>query len=326
MIEAADPWQLLMFPEAASSISSRVDHLFWAMVVTCGLVVLLVFVLLLVFSIRYRRGSRADRTPSARLNSNHWLEIGWSVPVLVGFLVFFAWGAVLYLDLYDPPAPADGNVREINVIAKQWMWKFQHPEGMREINDLHLAVGQTVRLRMTSQDVIHSFFVPAFRIKQDVLPRTYTELQFTPTKVGRFHLFCAEYCGLQHSGMTGEVVVMSPPALQGWLDRQGQTRTPEQDGARLFRSYGCSGCHDPDSSVHAPDLAGLYGKPVPLADGTTVRADAQYIRDSILLPSKQVAAGYPAIMPSFQGQISEADVLKLTAYIQSLTEQETDPP
>ncbi len=326
MAEADDKWQLLLFPEAASSIAGPVDTLFWAMVVACGLVVVLVFLLLLVFGIRYRRGSPASRRSSPRLYNNRWLEIGWSIPVLAAFLAFFAWGAVLYVEILDPPTPEHGQARQVNVIGKQWMWKFQHPEGIREINDLHVAVGQTVRLRMTSQDVIHSFFVPAFRIKQDVLPQTYTRLQFTPTKVGRFDLYCAEYCGLSHSGMIGEVVVMPPSEFQAWLEQRDRPGTPAQDGERLFRQYGCSGCHGESSSVRAPDLAGLYGKPVPLRSGGTVTADAQYLRDSIVFPSKHIVAGYEPIMPSFKDQISEEDLLKLTAYIQSLTPEEPDAP
>lgn len=325
MADSSEKWRLLLFPDAASSISGPVDQLFWAMVIVCSLVVVLVLTLLVWFSVRYRHGSPANR----RFGKHRWganlLEVGWALPVLVVFLFFFSWGARLYLEIYDPAAPEDGDVRQVNVIAKQWMWKFQHPEGVREINDLHLALGQTVRLRMTSQDVIHSFFVPAFRVKQDVLPQTYTELQFTPTKVGRYHLFCAEYCGLQHSGMIGEVVVMPPADLQKWLEQQEQPGTPAEKGKQLFRSYGCSGCHGRNSAVHAPDLAGLFGKPVPLESGETVIADQQYIRDSIIFPSKQVAAGYPAIMPSFKGQISEEDLLNLTAYIQSLS-PESDAP
>ncbi|MBM7333837.1 MAG: cytochrome c oxidase subunit II [Alcanivorax sp.] len=330
-----DRWQLLLFPDAASSVAGSVDTLFWTMVVVCGLIVVLVFTLLLVFSVRYRAGARVDRTPSPKLFNNRWLEIGWTLPVLAGFLVFFGWGAALYVDIFDPPARAGEDVRQVNVIGKQWMWKFQHPEGIREINDLHLPVGQTVELRLTSQDVIHSFFVPAFRIKQDVLPQRYTRLRFTPVKTGRFDLFCAEYCGLSHSGMVGKVVVMAPERFQAWLERRDRGESPAREGERLFRQYGCSGCHGAASRVDAPDLAGLYGKPVPLESGETVTADAQYLRDSVMFPSRQVAAGYPDIMPSFKDQISEEDLLKLLAYLQSLDEssradaprqQETDAP
>lgn len=321
-----ETWRLLLMPDSASSMSPQVDTLFWAMVLVCSFVVVLVFTLLVIFSVRYRRGSPASRASSRNLDSNTWLEIGWTIPVLIGFLGFFAWGAYLYVAIYDPPPPADGNVREINGIGKQWMWKFQHPEGVREINDLHVAVGQTVRLRLTSQDVIHSFFVPAFRIKQDVLPQSYTQIQFTPTKAGRFHMFCAEYCGLNHSGMIGEVVALEPAAFQRWLEQQEQPGSPAEEGETLFRQYGCSGCHGDASRVHAPDLAGLYGKPVPLESGETVIADSQYLRDSIIFPSKHVAAGYPEIMPSFEGQISEADLLKLIAYIESLAQEEADAP
>jgi len=208
---------------------------------------------------------------------------------------------------------------DVFVVAKQWMWTLQHPSGQREINELHVARGQPVRLVMTSQDVIHSFFVPAFRLKQDVLPGRYTEMWFTPTRTGRFHLFCAEYCGTDHARMGGDIVVMEPADFERWLDAHGGTPDMAARGEALFRQYGCSGCHGANATIHAPDLAGLFGKPVPLADGTTVIADERYLRDSILLPRKEIAAGYEPIMPSFAGQIGEPDILDLIAYIRRLS-------
>jgi cytochrome c oxidase subunit 2 len=194
----------------------------------------------------------------------------------------------------------------------------QHPGGQREINTLHVPLGEDVKLIMTSQDVIHSFYVPAFRVKQDVLPGRYTVLWFTATRAGDYQLYCAEYCGTDHARMFGHVIALAPPQYQRWLDAQGATTTMAAHGEALFRALGCSGCHGANASVHAPALEGLYGRPVPLADGTTIIADDRYLRDSILLPKRQVAAGYEPIMPSFAGQVDEAEVLDLIAYIRHL--------
>jgi cytochrome c oxidase subunit 2 len=231
------------------------------------------------------------------------------------FLAAFAWGARLYLARVVAPADAV----PLYVVAKQWMWTFEHDGGQREIDVLHVARGRPVQLTMTSQDVIHSFFVPALRLKQDVLPGRYPQLWFTPTRTGRYHLFCAEYCGTDHARMgSGELVVMDPADFQRWLDGQHTTLDAAARGEALFREYGCSGCHGASSAVHAPNLAGIYGRPVPLSDGSTAVADEAYLRDSILLPRKQVAAGYEPIMPSFTGQIGENDLFDLIAYIRSL--------
>src|SRR5262245_4682820 len=205
------------------------------------------------------------------------------------------------------------------------MWKFQHPEGRREINELHVPAGYPVKLILTSQDVIHSFYVPAFRIKMDAVPGQYHVAWFQATQVGSFHLFCAEYCGTSHAGMGGRVVVMKPPEYEQWL-RTGTVEEPlAAGGARLFQRLGCSGCHGANSVVHAPRLEGLYGKPVPLQSGQVVIADEHYIRDSILVPQKDVAAGYAPIMPSFQGQISEEELMQIIAYIRSLGNDTVEP-
>src|SRR5581483_5283829 len=222
-------------------------------------------------------------------------------------------------------ASAPPDAMEVFVVAKQWMWKLQHPGGQREIDELHVPRGRAVKLVMTSQDVIHSFYVPAFRLKQDVLPGRYTEMWFVATTAGRFHLFCAEYCGTDHAHMGGDVVVMEPAAFDQWLNEHRGAADMATRGEMLFRQYGCSGCHGQNATVHAPNLAGIFGKPVPLSDGTTVIADERYIRDSILLPRKEVAAGYPPIMPSFAGQIEEDDILDLIAYVKSLAPTQERP-
>jgi cytochrome c oxidase subunit 2 len=199
------------------------------------------------------------------------------------------------------------------------MWKLEHPNGRREINELHVPRGRTIKLLLTSKDVIHSFFVPAFRLKQDAVPGAYTSLWFKPSVVGEYAMFCAEYCGTSHSRMQGRVVVMEPAAYQGWLKRGDIQTSLVTQGARLFRQYGCSGCHDANATVHAPMLNGVYGKPVALRGGSTVIADERYIHDSIVMPTKQIAAGYRAIMPSFKGKISEEEILHIIAYLKSLS-------
>ncbi len=267
--------------------------------------------LIVYFGIRYRRTS--DNQVADQVEGSTRLEIAWSVIPLLLALGFFGWGAKLFFDLSKPPAPA----REIYVVAKQWMWEFQHVEGAREINALHVPIGEPVRLTMVSQDVIHSFFVPAFRVKQDVLPQRYTTTWFQATQPGTYHLFCAEYCGSLHSGMIGQVVAMTPHDFQAWLG-QGGAQTPTAAGELLFTQYGCSGCHKADHSGRGPSLVGVFGSRVTFADGTSTIADENYIRESILNPNAHVVAGYEAIMPSFQGQLSEEQLIQLLAYIQSL--------
>jgi cytochrome c oxidase subunit II len=308
-----------IWPALASSYAQRVDYVFIGLLVITGLVLLLVFTLVVTFSVRYRRGSNADRSDRTQ-KSWHW-EVGWTTATFVGFLGLFAWGADLYQQTYKAPADAT----DVFVVGKQWMWKMEHPDGRREINELHVARGHPVRLVMTSQDVIHSFFVPALRIKHDVLPGRYETLWFSATKAGEFAINCAEYCGTDHSMMGGRIVVMEPADFERWLQAEKPASDLAQQGAALFRQFGCSGCHGDRSKVHAPPLEGIFGRPVPLQDGSIVTADERYIRDSILLPKREIAAGYPPVMPSFAGQIDEADVLKLIAYIKSLADKRPTP-
>jgi cytochrome c oxidase subunit 2 len=308
---------LPFMPPEASSLASRYDVLFAAMTALTTAVALAVTIVGLWFLFRYRRRATVDRSrPSSAqlLRRRRILETIWiGVPLLL-FIAMFAWSASLYYDRSTPPAGA----LEVAVVAKQWMWKLEHATGQREIDVLHVPVNVPVKLVMTSQDAIHSFFVPAFRVKQDVLPGRYTVLWFTATRAGDYSLYCAEYCGTDHARMFGHVIALDPPQYQRWLDAQGATTTMAAHGEALFRALGCSGCHGANASVHAPALEGLYGRPVPLSDGTTTVADDRYLRDSILLPKSQVAAGYEPIMPSFTGQVDEADVLDLIAYIRHL--------
>jgi cytochrome c oxidase subunit 2 len=226
------------------------------------------------------------------------------------------WGANVFFEIYKTP---QGELT-VFVVAKQWMWKVQHAGGQTEINALHIPVNRPMRLVMASQDVIHSFFIPALRLKHDVVPGRFQDVEIEAKRPGHYHLFCAEYCGTDHSGMTGEIVAMEAPDYAAWLRQQGPGTPLAQEGGALFRELGCSGCHGTGSKVRAPLLEGLYGKPVPLADGSTVIADDKYIRDSILLPRSQIAAGYDAVMPSFEGKISEDQLLRLVTYIKSLGE------
>ncbi len=300
--------------------ASAVDLLFIGLLVSSALVLLLLFALLFRFAIHYR-ASNADADRDHRIRKSwHW-EVSWTAATLVAFLALFVWGAQLYLNLQAPPADA----LPVYVVAQQWMWKVQHPGGQREINELHVPLGPTMRLLMSSQDVIHSFFIPAFRIKHDVVPGTTQSIWFRPRKPGVFHLFCAEYCGTDHSRMTGRIVVMEQPAFEQWLARQDVTGTLAAEGGRLYRSLGCGGCHGAGSTVRAPALDGLYGRPVPLSDGTVEIADERFIRDAILKPRDKIAAGYQPLMPSYQGKISEDELIRITAYIKSLA-GEPGPP
>ena len=262
--------------------------------------------------LRYRDTVPASRTLHG--GSANWLEVTWTSATFLAFVVIFAWSAHAYFERVTPPADA----AEIHVVAKQWMWKTQHANGRREVNELHLLVNQPVKLLMTSQDVIHDFFVPDFRTKQDVLPGRYTTQWFTPTRPGRYHLYCAEYCGMDHSQMGGWIHVLAPADYARWLADESAGESVLAAGQRLYVSLGCSGCHAPNAVVRAPLLNGLYGRPVALADGTTVVADEQYLRDSILLPNKQISAGYPPVMPTYQGQLTEDEVMQLVAYLKSL--------
>jgi cytochrome c oxidase subunit 2 len=302
---------LLPWVAPASSAAAGVDRLFFALLGVAGAVVLGIFATMTVFCIRYRRGSRAER--GGRPENARALEIAWIAVPLALFLGVFAWSAALFAGMHRPPAQA----LPVYVLAKQWMWEAQYPGGQREINALHVPVGVPVRLLLMSQDVIHSFYAPAFRVKQDVVPGMITQLWFRADRAGTFQLLCAEFCGAEHATMGGKVVALAPADYAAW-QRAHAAAPLAARGAALFRQYGCSGCHAPGSRVHAPDLSGLYGRPVPLADGRMARADEAYLYDSIMLPSRDVAAGYPDLMPSFRGRIDDRDALALVAYLRQL--------
>jgi cytochrome c oxidase subunit II len=302
---------LPIFPEQASNFAGSVDALYTFLVLLSLVFGLGIAAALVFFALRYHR-RHPDERP-ALIEGSLLLELGWSIGPLLIVTVIFFWGASLYFSMERVPPDA----MEIYVVGKRWMWKVQHLTGQREINELHVPVGQAVKLTMTSEDVIHSFYIPAFRIKKDAIPGRYTTQWFRATKPGRYHLFCAEYCGTKHSGMIGEIVVMEPSAFQEWM-AGGPTQSPAAEGEKLFSSLACQTCHRPDSAGRGPRLDGLFGNPVALSDGQSVVADAEYIRESIVAPSAKVVAGYQPLMPTFQGQVTEEQLLQLVAYIQSL--------
>lgn len=306
-----------LLPPQASNLASDVDALTLVLTAFSTLVVCLLLVLIAYFAIHYRRRTE-DEVP-ARSATRYWLEILWSLALLSFFLVVFFWGADVYIAMKRPAPYA----MEINVVGKQWMWKIQHPGGQREINALHVPVGRPIKLIMTSQDVIHSFGIPAFRIKQDVLPGSFTTQWFIATQPGEYHLFCQEFCGTDHWGMIGRVVAMAPQDYEAWLAGTIPDVSPVSSGAHLFQSLGCAQCH----GQVAPTLAGLFGRQVHLDSGQTVLADENYLRESILDPQAKVVAGYARLMPSYRGQVSEEQLADLVMYIKSLgSAWAADPP
>ena len=299
------------FPQQASTQAGQVDALYFFLVTVTAFFSILIATLVIVFAIRYLRRHRDE--VGVPIHGSLALELLWTIIPFFIVMVMFGWGAKVFFDAYRPAAGA----MEVYVVGKQWMWKIQHPTGQREINELHVPIGQPTRLVMTSEDVIHSFFVPAFRVKADVVPGRFTSLWFMPTKAGRYHLFCTEFCGTQHSGMTGWVVVQSPEEYQAWLASAPGPKAPSADGAQLFAQYACNTCHKPGPGGRGPILHGIYGTEVALADGGTAKVDDAYLRESILMPSARIVQGYEPIMPAFQGQISEEAMQQLIEYIKN---------
>src|SRR5437660_1512301 len=305
-----------LWPERASTTAGGVDALFIFLLTLCGLMAIMIFIMILVFAAKYRRSRGRE---AEQIEGSNALELTWSgVPLLI-FMGIFVWGAAIYFKERTPPQDS----AEIYTVAKQWMWKFQHMEGQREINELHVPIGRDVKMIMTSQDVIHSFFIPAFRMKQDVLPGRYTVAWFRATKSGTYHLFCAEYCGTQHSGMLGSIVVQEPAQYEAWMNG-GTTGPLSATGEKIFAELGCVTCHRPDTQGRGPTLQGVFGKPVLLEDGRTVAADENYVRESILDPGAKVVKGFKPVMPTFQGLVSEEQLNALVAYVKSQS-QPTGP-
>lgn len=305
-------WKFPLWPDSASTFAGQVDAL---MVFMLGLTIFFSVAIagvLIYFAVYYRHDRDVNRQTSDKWHL--WIEITWTVIPLAIVMVIFVWSTGLFYHIRRPPK----NAMEVFVTGKQWMWKTQHLEGANDINALHIPVGKPVKLTMISEDVIHSFYVPAFRVKQDVLPGRYSHLWFQATKPGTYHLFCAEYCGTSHSGMVGKVVAMPEPEFLAWKSGRGSGESLEAAGAKQFAKWGCAACHSMDGKGRAPSLAGVYGKPVKLSDGRSVVADASYVRESILNPGNKIVAGYSNIMTAYQGQLSEQNVIELIAYIKSI--------
>ena len=300
-------------PPQASTIAQGVDYLYYFLVAIDVFFTALIFITIFYFAVRYHR--RSEQEQPQQIEGNIPLEMLWTAIPLGIVLVVFVWGTGLFIKNARPPRAST----EIFVVGKQWMWKLQHPEGVEEIDELHVPVNQPIKLTMTSEDVIHDFAVPAFRIKKDVVPGLYTTEWFEATRTGTFHLFCDQYCGTNHSLMKGQVIVMEPTDYERWLSGGIHGMSMAEAGAKLYNDLTCITCH---GTGRGPYLAGIYNHPVKLNDGTTVIADDAYLRESILYPSAQIVEGYSPIMPTFKGQITEEQVLQLIAYIKSLTPQE----
>jgi cytochrome c oxidase subunit 2 len=318
---------LPLFPEQASTFAPQVDALYFFLIAVSVVFGGSIFFLVIYFAVKYRRRS-PDEPPPPYTRGDTRLEIAWTVVPLIVTMISFFWGASIFFAMTRPPT----NALEILVVGRQWMWKFQHPDGQREINQLHVPLGRPVKLMLASEDVIHSFFVPAFRVKQDAVPGRYTSIWFEPTRAGRFHLFCAEYCGTQHSGMIGRIVVLEPQEYEQWLEGDrisapaGAAATaptaegsPVSEGQKLFQNLGCAACHQLERQDIGPVLAGLFGSQVRLQNGQTVSADENYLRESILMPQAKIVAGFTTLMPAYQGRLNEEELLQLIAYIKSLS-------
>jgi cytochrome c oxidase subunit II len=308
------------FPEQASAQAAQVDGLYFFMVAVTAFFSLLIAAVLVITAIYHRR--RHEDEVGAVIHGSLALELLWTIIPFAITMVMFGWGAKVFFDAYRPPKGA----MEIYIVGKQWMWKAQHMDGMREINELHVPVGRPVKLTMGSEDVLHSFYIPAFRVKADVIPGRYNELWFTATKPGKYHLFCAEYCGTKHSGMIGWVYAMEPTEFQAWLGGGTTNQTPAAAGEKLFTDLVCISCHRDDAQARGPQLKGLFGHTVQLQGGATVVADEGYIRESIVNPQAKIVNGFVPIMPTFQGMVSEEQLLQLIAYVRSLGELAPPPP
>lgn len=300
------------FPEQASTLAARVDNLYLFIVAVTSFFAVLVTVFVIVFAVKYRTDD--PLAVGARIHGSIPLELAWSIIPFIISIVIFAWAADVYFDLYRPP----DQTLDIYATGKRWMWKFQHLDGQNEINELHVPLGRAVKVTFTSEDVLHSLFFPAFRTKADAIPGRYSSVWFTPTKLGEFHLFCAEYCGTRHSGMVGKVIVMEPAAYQAWLSGTVVGGSLSTRGEQLFNDLSCNTCHRSDGSGRGPSLVNKFGQLQQLADNTSVTVDEAYVRESILTPQVKVAAGYTPLMPTFQGLLSEENVIALVEYVKTL--------
>jgi cytochrome c oxidase subunit 2 len=301
-----------LFPEQASNLAPEVDNLYFFITAVTAFFAVLVVILVIVFAIKYR--DKTGEKVGAPITGSIPLELGWSIIPFVISMAIFAWSTIVFFHLVRAPE----QTLEIYSTGKRWMWRFQHLDGASEINALHVPLGRPVKVIFTSEDVLHSLFIPAFRVKADAIPGRYSSIWFTATRAGEYHLFCAEYCGTKHSGMIGTVTVMEPGDYQAWLSGGGGGVTMAARGEQLFQQLGCIGCHLNDGSGRGPSLAGKFGAQETLANGTTITVDDTYIRESILTPQAKLVAGYGPLMPTFQGLVNEDGVMSLIEYIKSL--------
>ena len=308
-----------LFPEQASTIAPRVDNLYFFLLAVSAFFAVLVTAAVIVFAIKYRR--RSEDEVGVPIHGSLALELIWTGIPFILAMVMFLWGASVYFAIVRPPA----ETLDIYAVGKQWMWKFQHREGQREINMLHVPANTPVRMIITSEDVLHDLYFPSFRVKTDAIPGRYTQVWFNATKPGTYHIFCAEYCGTRHSAMTGTVVVMTPEDYSAWLSGGVTEGTLAQRGEKLFTQLACVTCHAGGDTQRGPVLNGLFGSTVHLASGETLTADEAYIRESILNPTAKVVTGFAPIMPTFQGQVSEEQLLSLTEYIKALPAGKSAP-
>ena len=299
----------------ASNFAGNVDALFSFILMTTLFFAVLVTVLIIFAAFKFRRQSANEVGDD--VHGNNLLEVGWTLIPTIIAIGIFAWGAAIYVNYRIAPK----DTLDIYLVGKQWMWKLQQPNGRKEINELHIPVNRNVKLIMGSEDVIHNFYVPAFRVKMDVVPGRYNTMWFRPTKTGKYHFFCSQYCGTNHAVMGGWVTVMEPAEYASWLSGESGDVNPVSAGERLFTQFACNTCHIPNGTGRAPSLNGVFGGNVLLADGSTVVADETYIRESILQPKAKIVGGYQPVMPTFQGLITEEQILNLTAYIKSLQSQ-----
>jgi cytochrome c oxidase subunit 2 len=306
------PTPFSLFPPSASTVAVEMDMLYLFITAVCAFFTVLVAAMVVFFTLKFRRQNPED--VGADIHGSLMLELTWTFIPLVLSMVMFGWGASLFFRLASPPA----NAMELFVVGKQWMWKVQHPEGVREINEMHVPIGRPVRITLGSEDVLHDYSIPAFRVKMDAVPGKLTTMWFEATKVGTYHIFCAEYCGTKHSGMIGQVIAMTPQDYEAWLAGGRSTGTAVQNGERLFTDLACITCHKTDSTGRGPSLLGVFGSTVTLADGRKVVADENYLRESIMNSQAKVVQGYQGIMPAFQGMVTEENLLQLIAYIKTL--------
>ncbi|MBI4875779.1 MAG: cytochrome c oxidase subunit II [Acidobacteria bacterium] len=306
----------LLLPAQGSAYAGEIDKLFLFITLLSAFFFLLIAALTGWFVWRYRRARVA--APSSTVTHSLALELTWTlIPLAIVTGIFF-WS----FNQYVAASVAPGDAMEIQVTAKKWLWTFEYPNGTRTINEIHIPLGKPVKFVMSSEDVIHSFYVPSMRLKQDVLPNRYTELWFTPTAAGMHTLLCAEYCGRSHSDMLGRIWVDNDAAYQKWLeegDESTRSMPLKELGKMIYESRGCSTCHSIDGSRgQGPSFTGVFGHEIKLADGKTVQGDANYIRESILQPQAKIVAGYEGIMPTFQGLLREREIVALIEFIKSL--------